>query len=311
MKRKKSKLRRWVERLFTKVVTAAFSGLVWLLPLSALHRIAEGVAWLIRLLAPSRQRVAVDNMQRALGDRCSEKEYRAIAAQVTRNICRTMVELLKLPHLSSAQVKSLMPLEGGEYMRAGLDRGRGVIILTAHYGNWELMGARLVAEGFPVTVIARDAPDPFTASVINRSRRSRGMEVLDRESLRAMLQVLHSNGCLGILPDQHAAGGGIIIDFLGRPAATAVGVATLALRTGCAVVPVFSCRHPDGSLTARAFPALKLVNTGDREADVRANTILCNEVIGQQIREHPEQWLWLHRRWKVDGAAPGAPGRNE
>lgn len=311
MKRKKSKLRRWVERIFTKLVTAAFSLLVGRLPLGALRGIADGAAWLIRVLAPSRQRVAVDNMRRAFGGRFSEKEYRAIAAQVTRNICRTMVELLKLPYLSTAQVKSLMPLEGGEHIRTSLDRGQGVIILTAHYGNWELMGARLVAEGFPLTVIARDAQDPFTASMINRARRSQGMEVIERESLRAMLRALHSNGCLGILPDQHAAGGGIIIDFLGRPAATAVGVATLALRTGCAVVPVFCYRQADGSLTTTVYPALELINTGAREADVRANTILCNEVIGERIKEHPEQWLWLHRRWKVDSATLDTPGPNE
>jgi KDO2-lipid IV(A) lauroyltransferase len=127
--------------------------------------------------------------------------------------------------------------------------------------------------------------------------------VLSQEDLRGMLRALQANRVLGILPDQHAAFGGIIVDFLGRPAATAVGPAVLAFRTGCAVVPGFCYRRPDGTYLARFFPPLELVRTGDREHDVRENTILFNEVIGEQIREHPEQWLWLHRRWKVDHLA--------
>jgi KDO2-lipid IV(A) lauroyltransferase len=115
-----------------------------------------------------------------------------------------------------------------------------------------------------------------------------------------MLRALRSGRILGILPDQHAAGGSIIVDFMGRPAATAVGPATLAARTGAPIIPAFCRRRPDGDFEAVIYPPLPLVNTGDREADVRANTILVNQALEREILAHPEQWLWLHRRWKVD-----------
>jgi len=263
----------------------------------------------ICVLAPSRQRLAVDNMQRALGDRFTPRQYRALARRVTRDLCRTLIELIKLPYLSRARVAEMVALEGVEHLHSALAAGHGAVLLTGHFGNWELLGARLAgAAGLPITVIARDSAESFTAQLINRSRASHGMEVVERENLRAVLRALQANRIVGILPDQHVAGGGIVVDFLGRPAATAVGAATLALRTGCAVVPGFIYREPGGGFRIRIGPALELPRSGDRERDVRESTQLFNDVLGAAIRGRPEQWLWLHRRWKVDVPASRGPG---
>ncbi len=304
MQRKpKSKTRRALERTLTRCASATFSLCVRRLSLRSIRALSDAAAWLIRKLAPSRQRVAIDNMRRVFGDRYTDREYHALAVEVTRGICRTMVELLKSPYLTPEQLRALVRMHGLEHLRQALAQGHGALLLTAHFGNWELMGAMLVREGLPLTVVARDSQEAFTASLINRSRESHGIEVLEREETRAMLRTLRSNRILGILPDQHAAGGSVIVDFLGRPAATAVGVATLAARTGALVVPGFCLRRPDGTFDVVLHPPLELVETGDREADVRANTVLMNQVIGKQILAHPEQWLWLHRRWKVDPPA--------
>ena len=306
-RRKKSRFRRSLERGVTRAVSGASAMLVRVLPLSALRRLADGTAWLIRKLAPSRQRVAMDSMRRVFGAHYSEREYCALAAEVTRGICRTMVELLKSPYLSPEQRGWLVQASGLEHMREALAQGRGVILLTAHFGNWELMGPLLTSQGWPVSVVARDSGEAFTASLINRAREAHGLEVLEREDPRGMLRALRAGRILAILPDQHAAGGGIVVDFLGRPASTAVGVATLAARTGALVVPGFCSRRPDGTFDAVFYPALELVNTGDREADVRANTILANRAIEEQILADPAQWLWLHRRWKVDHLSAETP----
>jgi KDO2-lipid IV(A) lauroyltransferase len=303
MSREKTKFRKSIERALTRATAALFGVLVRFLPLAFLQRLADGVAWLLRGLAPSRQRIARQNLQAAFGDRYTPAQYKAIAAEATRGLCRTMIELFKLAYLTPEQVARMVRMEGLEYVEAGLAQGHGVIIITAHFGNWELLGAALGDAGLPGSVIARDSAENFTARRINHSRETHGMQVLTQEDLRGMLRTLQANHILGILPDQHAAFGGIIVDFLGRPAATAVGPATLALRTGCAVIPGFSYRQPDGTYRLRFFPPLELVRTGDREHDVRENTLLFNQVIGEQIREHPEQWLWLHRRWKVDALA--------
>ena len=301
MQRKpKSKARKSLERVLIRASSGVFAVLVRLLPLPALRRLADGAAWLIRKLAPSRQKIAIDNMRRVFGDRYTEREYRALAAQVTRGICRTMLELLKSRYLSGDEIRRMVRAEGLEHLHAARAAGRGVILLTAHYGNWELMAALGAESGLPISAIARDSAERFTASLINRARESHGIEVLEREDARAMVRALRANRILAILPDQHAVGGSIIVDFLGRPAATAVGVATLAARTGAAVVPGFCLRRPDGTFEATVYPPLPLVNTGNREADVRANTILVNQALEKEILAHPEQWLWLHRRWKVD-----------
>ena len=305
----KSKTRRSLERALTRSASALFSCLARGLSLRALRRVADAAAWLIRMLVPSRQHVALDNMRRVFGDRYTDRQYRALAAEVTRGICRTMVELLKSPYLTPEQLRALVRLHGLEHLHEALAQGHGVLLLTAHFGNWELMGAMAAREGLPLAVIARDSQEASTASLINRSRESHGIEVLEREDTRAMLRALRNNRILGILPDQHAAGGSVIVDFLGRPAATAVGVATLAARTGARVVPGFCLRRPDGSFDVIVQPPLELAQTGDREADLRANTALMNQVIGEQILAHPEQWLWLHRRWKVDSPPPAAPDR--
>ena len=302
-RRPKSPARRAIERALIRGSCGLFSVLVRLLPLGSLRRLADGAAWLVRTLAPSRQRMAVENMRRVFGDRYTDREYHAMAAQVTRGACRTMLELLKSPHLSADKFRRLVRTEGLEHVRAALAEGHGLLLLSAHYGNWEWMGPILARSDLPVSVIARDSRDAFTASLINRARQSHGLEVLGHRDARPMLRALRANRLLLILPDQHAGGGAIIVDFLGRPAATPVGVATLAARTGAPVVPGFCRRQPDGSFAAVFHPPLALVSTGDLEADVRANTILVNQVLEKEIRAHPEQWLWLHRRWKVDPVA--------
>lgn len=306
-RRPKSKWRRALERVLTRASAALFAVLVRLLPLGALRRVADAVAWLIGVLTPSRRRIAIENMRRVFGDRYSARQYRALVAEVTRGLCRTMVELLKCPYLSAEQIRALVQPQGLEHLQAALAQGRGAILVTAHFGNWELMGAMLGAYGLPLTVIARDSQERLTASLINRARESHGTEVLARDDARSMLRALRANRILGILPDQHAADNSIIVEFLGRPAATAVGVATLAARTGAPVVPGFCIRRPDGRFDAVFYPPLALTDSGDREADIRANTILVNQVLEAQIRAHPEQWLWLHRRWKVD-PSPTAAG---
>ena len=294
------RIRYFMVRMFTTSVDA----LARVLPLGWLRRLAILEAHLLRLLVPSRQRLACENIRKAFGDRFTAAERRRIALQSTINICQTMGELLKMRYISPEEVKRLVSLHGAEHIRAAQQRGKGVMMLSAHLGNWELGGARITAEGYPMVVVARDATEVVTAGLINQARTRQNMTVIGREDLRAMLQALRSNKALGILPDQYAARGGILVDFLGRTTLTATGPAVLALRTGCAIVPFFTTRRPDGSLETQVFPALEVTTTGERNEDVRVLTEKINRIIAEQITAHPEQWLWLHDRWKVDKDKP-------
>ena len=299
MTERKRSLKRRIAYLLLRAFTLIIAGLVWLLPLSWLRRLATGIAYMVCVLVPSRLGLAEENLRQVFRDRFDVGQRRHIARQATVNICKTMIELLKMRYLSPQQIAEVVSLRGEEHLWTALESGKGLILLTAHFGNWEIGGARLVAAGFPVVVIARDASETFAASLMNEARERQGMEVLRRGDLREILRALRNNKCLAILPDQHAARGGIVVDFLGRPAATAVGTATLALRTDCAVLPLFGPRRADDTIDGYILPPVELIRTDDRERDIEANTQLFNDIIGEQIRKYPEQWLWLHNRWKV------------
>jgi KDO2-lipid IV(A) lauroyltransferase len=272
--------------------------LIQMLPYRTVLGIADAIAWLARVLVPSRQRLAAGNIQRIFGSRYTALECRRIAAMATRHLCRAMTGLLKLPSLPPNQLQTLVTLEGIDHFQQAFAGGRGVIMLSAHYGAWEIMGARLVQEGIPITVLGTSSNS--AARTINALRMESGLHILDPDDVRGMLTTLKQNGCLGILPDlRHCTPSSVMVDFMGSPALTAVGVATIALHAECAVVPVF-CRHcPDGRAHVTIYPALGLVRTGNREADILQNTILFNRVIGEAIQTAPEQWYWLHNRWKT------------
>jgi len=291
-----NKIGRWAIRNLARTVDR----LARVLPLSWLRAIATGLAYLIYLLYPSRQRLARENIRKVFGDQFSTAQRRSIALRSTINICQTMIELFKMRYMTPEQVNALVSLEGAEHLRQALSENRGAVVITAHFGNWELAGARFAAEGFPVTVLARDSDEPVAALLINRARQHHNIEVLQREDIRQMIRTLRDNRGLGILPDQHAAAGGIELDFLGRPASTAIGPAVLARHTRCAIVPFFARRLPNGTFHSQVLPPLPLPQTDDRDQFIKQLTQQINDAMSEQIRRYPEQWLWLHDRWKVD-----------
>ncbi len=295
---------RGLKHILTSWLVRAVAWSVRIMPASWLEGLSRLLAALIVLLTPRRQAIAADNIRQVLGEGLSERRVRQIRRECVRNLTRAMLTLLRLPVMSREEIIERVPVKGWEYVEQALARGKGVLSVTGHFGNWELLGARAVAQGYRLVVIARDAAHSATAQVVNMARESAGVEVIGRGDAAAMLRTLRANGLLGIVPDQHVAEGGIVVDFMGRPAMTATGPASLAARTGCAAVPGFCRYQPDGSLQMEILPPLDLVDSGDRDHDIRANTQLINDAIGDYIRKYPEQWLWLHRRWKVNGTGP-------
>jgi KDO2-lipid IV(A) lauroyltransferase len=320
--RRKPALRRGAERLATRLVVSAFACVIRWLPLSWGRRLANVFGYVFQAATLRRQRLADRNLAATFGDRLSPRERRRIRLAVSRNMCKVFVELFKTSRFTPSQIRDLVPLENPEILREALARGNGAMVITGHFGNWELLGARLAAEGFNLAVVARDASDAGVASLINQSRESVGMSVFGKKDLKGMNAHLRANGVLGILPDQHARKGSILLDFLGRPAWVIRSPALLALRTGAAIVPAFCLREPDDSLRAlilpeiptssassSAVPAVDVaVPSTQHPSPVTAVTLTkrINAVLEQQILAHPDQWLWLHNRWK-----PAAPEHEE
>ncbi len=295
----KSPLRRRSEQVLIRWVTRLAGGLVRLLPLRWVQALGNAVGGLLVRLLPGRRRIAMSNLRAALGGERSDAELARIVTASAQNMVKTMLELLKFPAMSDEQFARIAPVRGAEHLAEAAARGRGVIVVTAHYGNWEALALRISSLGHQLTVVARDANDPATARMITHARESRGAVVIERDQVRAMLRTLRAGDVLGILPDQHGGEAGTWLTFMGRPASTVTGPAALARRTGAAIVPGFARRTGDDTLDVCFLPALAMPRSDDPEADVRAGTQVINDVLGEEIRRHPEQWMWMHNRWRT------------
>lgn len=296
-----------VERLLARRLTLALAGFVRKRPLQKGYAIADRLGILLYYAHPRLRHTALRNLTIAFGEDADRKRLVGIARRSFQFLCRSLVEVLKMASLSPSDLPGWVEIEGEEHLSSALDVGKGVILLTAHYGNWELMGARLVEAGFPLWVIARDQRDMAMTHLVNDVRERFGMKVIRRGDARGIIRCLRDNGVLGILSDQNEATG-ILVDFFGRPAATATGAAVLAMRTGAPVVPGFVSRDERNHHRIRFQPPLQLTQTGDWDKDVHANTQLMTKVIEEAIIRDPEQWLWVHRRWKVCDRVPVANG---
>jgi len=251
-------------------------------------------------LMPRYRRVARANLRRAYGDQWSEAQVAAIARRSFQHLGMTLVEALWMPRLTTGALRRLVRLEGREHLDAALAGGHGAILISAHYGNWEIMAPRLVDAGYRISTIARDADDPGVNRILNDLRRGAGQQILPRASAtRPALACLRRNEVLALLLDQNTLKGGVFVPFFGIPAATAAGPATLALRTGAPLVPIFCVRQPDRSHVARILPPILPESVGDTAADVLRLTAAITAAIEAQIRAEPEQWLWIHNRWKL------------
>lgn len=285
-----------VERRLASSLFSFFQGVIRRLPYRTAMRFADTIAWLGRKLVPSRQRLAARNIQRIFGDRYTPAKCMRIASASTHHLARTMVDTLKLPCFSPDDIRAMVTLEGFEHFQQAFALGRGVIMITGHYGAWELMGARLVLEGVPLTVLG--TATSAAARAVNDLRIQAGLQILDPDDVRGMLSILKKNGCLGILPDlRHCTPSSVRVEFMGISALTAVGVATMALHADCPVVPAFCRRKPDGTAHVTVLPPLELIRSGTREENILLNTAQFNRVISEAIMAEPEQWYWLHDRW--------------
>ena len=192
-------------------------------------------------------------------------------------------------------------MEGIDAVGQARGTGGGVIVFTLHVGNWELPGSRVAAEIGGVNALARPVNNPLVREYTTRTREGFGVNVLStREGVRPMLRALKNGEILGMLIDQHVNRAFVPATFFGRPAATTAVVASLALRTGAPVFAGYSLRQ-EQSFRHRGYieGPIELIRTGDRKADVRANTQMFNDKLEEIVRQHPEQWLWTHRRWKL------------
>ena len=248
------------------------------------------------------RRVAFKNLALVYGEEKSEFERIAMAKSVFRHFGQVATEFVKLPQLSRAEVDRLVTVEGEEHLKEAFAAGHGVLAVTGHFGNWEMLGRWLGIHDIPLNVVARRANDPEAEKLLRGSREGYGAQVFLRGggSARAMLNCLKLNELIILLPDQNSAE--IFVPFFGIPTGTADGPALIHLKTGAKIVFAWCIRMPDNRFRLTFEPVYSYAPTGNKKVDVEAVTTEINARLEAQIRKHPTQWLWLHDRWK---ASPG------
>lgn len=288
----------------------ALLALIGILPRRLLLATGSGLGTLWYLLDSRHRKVAMGNVRRAYGAALPEHEVRRIVRECWRHYGRTLVDTLAFGQLSAGSVGTRVRYHGLEHIRAAYASGRGVLLFSAHYGHWELISIMQGWLGMPLTMVTRPLDNPELERVLGGLRARSGNTILHRRSaVREMMATLRRAGGVAILIDQDAHEAGVFVPFFGVPSSTTPTMALLALRTGAAIVPVFSVPRSDGTYDVYYEPEVALHATGDREADVVRITAECTAIIERWVRLHPELWLWMHRRWKT--APPTASARGE
>jgi KDO2-lipid IV(A) lauroyltransferase len=265
------------------------------------------IARLAFTLRPKLRRVAVFNLRLAFPE-ITEAERRRIIRSMLRQVGWMAGEFVHFPRLSRENIERTIVPDGFENFDFAQRLGKGVLFLTGHSSAWELGPFAQSLFGYPLHFLVRPIDNPRVEALINRYRCLSGNTPIPKDkSARAMLKILRDGGTIGVLIDQNTLPDeGVFVDFFGVPACTTSGLARIALRTEASVVPafVFWDEHMR-KYHLRFEPALELQRTGDTQRDILENTARFTRAVEDYIRRHPDQWLWVHKRWRT--RPPGEP----
>ncbi len=248
------------------------------------------------------RRKSIKNLELAFQGEKSTGELRGINRRVFVNQGRNLFELFWLARVSPSKLLRQVHFQGIEHMQKAYQKGKGVLLITGHIGNWELMAAAVAAAGYPLWVVAAPLYDPRLDGIVAGIRKRYGVRTVYRHhpsARRTILQVIEKGEVMGLLIDQDTRVKGVYVDFFGLPAYTPSSAASLALRTEVEVVIGYIVRTQNNSITIAFRPALLPLRSGKRAQELVANTQRYTSVLEDIVRKYPEQWTWMHQRWKT------------
>lgn len=269
------------------------------IPLSAVLVLGSALGWIYGAVIRYHRRDALDALRRSYPEK-TEREIQSIINRMYKNLGMNQVEILRLAGGAVEETNNRITIVGKEIVDQALQRGKGVIIMSAHFGNWDFLPMFSAKKNYVVTIISKEIKNKIVNDLWMLTRKRVGVNIIpSHKSAMAAMRVLRRNEVLGFILDQNRPrDAGIFVDFFGRPACTSPGLAILSAQVQAPVVPVFIHRTSDGNHVLQVFPMLE--PPPDREAEtVRKATREYTKIIEDQIRQYPEQWIWLHRRWKT------------
>jgi KDO2-lipid IV(A) lauroyltransferase len=285
-----------------------FIKILGILPRALARATGIGLAWVVYLLHVRLRQVGMRNLTMVFPEK-SEAERARILRGEFASLGRQLAEVCQFPRYTRENVEQVVVYDGLENYQNAYARGKGVLFLTAHFGGWELSAFTHSLHGHWMHVVVRAMDNVYLDRLIRQYRTMHGNQIVEKDDfVRGLLAAMRAGEVVGILMDTNMTPPqGIFVDFFGIPACTASGLARIALKTDAAVVPTFTIWDADlGKYRLRFDPAVELVRTDDLEADIKTNTQRFTSIIEEYVRKYPEQWLWVHRRWKT--RPPGEKG---
>jgi KDO2-lipid IV(A) lauroyltransferase len=297
-------MKEWLEYAAVWLILKALGAM----PRTVARGFAASVTGLFFSWLPKLRKTAEFNLRLAFPD-WTDAQRKDATRRMVRNLGWMAAEFARFPQLTKENIEKVVILEGHENFLEGQRRGKGVLYLTGHIGAWELSSFAHALYGYPLHYMARPLDNTRLDALVNQYRCSSGNKpIYKNESARVTLKILKGSGTIGILADQNTMPSeGVFVDFFGKLACTTTGLARVALHTGAAVVPGYA--YWDETIQKyrlRFEPPVELICSGDTEHDVFENTQRFAKIIEGIIRKHPDQWVWVHKRWKT--RPKGEPG---
>ncbi len=253
-----------------------------------------------RLVGKERQKT-INNLTKIYGNEKSAEQLKEMARMVFVNQALNFADYVHTLHYTTrSQFSALIDVVGEEHLNEAYNKGKGVICLMSHVGSWEFSAIMPPVLGYETTAISRAMPNERIEKLIVSYRQKRGMKNISRgNAYSALIDALKKGECLIIMIDQDTQTKGVFVDFFGMPAYTPVGAARLAIDSGAPVLPMYMKRKSGNRHQFTILPALELIQTGNMDSDLHENTRRYTETIEAIVKEVPEQWVWMHQRWKT------------
>lgn len=267
------------------------------MPRPAALGLGTGLGNVAILVVRRKRERAVANLHLAFGDALSFQERETLSRKVFQHFGRSLVEFLRAPVLTPRHLSEMVTCDGWEHVQAAQEKGKGVVFVSAHLGNWEIMGRWLaLVQKVRMTVVAKDPKNPAFAAYLRQMRENAGFAVLSKgESARDLLRVLRKGEAIFLMPDQNS--GDVFVPFFGVPCGTVAGPASLALHTGATLIPIY-CVTENRGYRVICLPPVEISEASGGQRDVACLMTELNAVLEKMVRKYPDQWLWIHNRWK-------------
>lgn len=282
------------------LLIVGFIGLLRFLPRRAAISLMRLLGRLGFALAAGPRRRTIEHLTFVYGHEKTPTEIKKLAQRVFVHFATVAGDFVRLPVILREDINQLVTATGLEHLDRAFAEGRGLLMITCHFGNWEMLGAWLARNGYRMSVVGTTLFDPRLDKILVETRDQAGYTNIARgKGTRDIIRTLKKGEAVGMLIDQDTKADGVFVNFFGRPAHTPTGPTVLARRLDLPIIPIFSYLQDDLTYRIECLPPLELVKTDNEADDIQINTQKCSDAYEAMIRRFPEQWVWMHKRWKT------------